>query len=210
MILEDSVSISQLKFLAKGDKTTSLFLEQLLCTSYDEFLNTLYKNLEECIEWMEEDPKVRLKDGEDRLTTDIIGFFRARGYQAGHDELIGGHTDLVIRKEGYMWLGEAKIHSSYDYLKQGFEQLCSRYSSGTNNNKNGGLLIYIRNNDAASVITEWTQRLNDAALENYSYSPCGKRQGLSFYSTHKHARSGLPYRVRHLGIVLGFDPQDKN
>ncbi|GKX58555.1 hypothetical protein [Leminorella grimontii] len=209
MQLDDNITIGQLRVMGLIDKNTRHFLGQLLCSSYEEFLDLLYKDMSECIELMEEDPKVRLHDGEDRLTTDVISFFKAKGYQASHDEMIGGHSDVVIRFKGYMWLGEAKIHSSYSYLMQGFSQLCTRYSSGTSNNCNGGLLIYIRNNDAASVIAEWNNRLNSVGLPNYIYSDCENRQGLSFYSQHTHSRSGLPYKVKHMGIVLGFDPQDK-
>ncbi|WP_279051300.1 hypothetical protein [Cedecea davisae] len=209
MQLDDNITIAKLKAIALVDKNTKHFLGQLLCSSYEEFLCLLYKDMTECIEFMEEDPKVRKNDGEDRLTTDIIHHFRAKGYQASHDEMIGGHSDVIIRYKDYMWLGEAKIHSGYDYLMQGFNQLCTRYSSGTNNNCNGGMIIYIKNNNAAAVVSEWSHRLNSAGLNGYSFSDCEDRKGLSFYSQHVHARSGLPYKVRHMGVVLGFEPQDK-
>ncbi|MBD2793956.1 hypothetical protein ID852_09585 [Xenorhabdus sp. 42] len=209
MQLDENITIAQLKILALGDRNTSDFLAHYLCNSYEDFLKILYKDLDECIKFMEEDPKVRRDDTEDRLTTDIIHHFRVKGYQATHDEMIGGHVDIAIRYRNYMWLGEAKIHSSYSYLMQGFNQLCTRYSSGDNHNCNGGLIIYIRNQDAASVIREWNDRLNESGLPEYISSECNVRKGLSFYTEHKHNRSGLPYRVRHMAVILGFDPQDR-
>lgn len=205
----NDLTIADLKKFALFDKSVESFLNKLLCNSYDDFVKNVYKELETCIEFMEEDPSVRKNDGEDRLTTDIIHHFRAKGYHATHDEMIGGHSDIVIKHKDYMWLGEAKIHSNYKYLMQGFKQLCTRYSSGTNKNCNGGLVIYIRTNDASAVIDEWKKRLDSEQLPEYSSTQCDSRQELSFHSIHKHARSGLPYKVRHMGVVLGFDPKDK-
>lgn len=208
-LIPENMTIADLKKFAIIDKSIESFLNKLLCDSYDDFVKNIYDELETCIEFMEEDPKVRKGDGEDRLTTDIIHHFKAKGYLATHDEMIGGHSDIVIKYKKFMWLGEAKIHSDYGYLMKGFQQLCTRYSPGTNNNSNGGLIIYIRTNNASKVIAEWKNRLDNEQLEDYSSSECDTRKGLSFNSTHQHVRSGLPYKVRHMGVVLGFDPKDK-
>jgi hypothetical protein len=138
-------------------------------------------------------------------------YLRGKGYHATHDEKIGGHCDLVVRQfdKPYMWLGEAKIYDGCTYLKQGFNQLCTRYSQGTPDTNNGGLLIYIRQPKVARILTEWQKRLTKCNLDDYSAQACPNRPNLAFFSTHCHESSGLPFTVRHMAIVLHFAPQDK-
>lgn len=189
------------------------FVDIILVKTYDDFLKVLYSNIDQCIKIMEEDPAVRQGNTEDRLTEDLKIHLRAKGYDVAHDEKIGGHCDLVVcqtvDQEKYMWLGEAKIHNSYDYLKRGFEQLCTRYLRGTPYRNAGGLLIYIYAKKAAQIIEEWRKRLKQYELENYSEQDCNSRPNLAFYSTHCHESSGLPVTIRHIGVVLHFEPQDK-
>lgn len=187
------------------------FADFVLVNSYEQFIKLLYQDIDKCIRSMEEDPAIRANDGEDRLSEDFKMFLRPIGYHVTHDEKIGGHCDLVVRHphNAYIWLGEAKIHNSYEYLKQGFNQLCTRYSLGTTNATQGGLLIYIRQQKAAKIITEWQTRLTECNLDDYSVQNCPTRPNLAFFSTHCHESSGLPFTVRHMAIVLHFDPQDK-
>jgi hypothetical protein len=206
----DNISMQTLRILAKSCPSAKIFYEELFCNSYDDFVKNVYSNLEDCINIIEEDAKVRSNDGEDRLSTEIITFFKGRGYLASRDEMIkGGHTDLVLKKNNYKWLGEAKIHSGYDYLVKGFNQLCTRYSSGTENCAQGALIIYVRVKDAKSVIDNWKAKIQSEALPEYSEEDCEVRGKLSFYTTHKHVSSGLPYKVKHVAVVLHFDPKDK-
>jgi len=203
-------SLQTLKILANSSPSAKIFYDDLLCNSYDDFVRCVYNNLEDCISIIEEDAKVRAKDGEDRLSTEIITFFKGRGYLASRDEMIkGGHTDLVLKKNNFKWLGEAKIHKGYDYLVKGFQQLCTRYSSGTESCSQGALIIYIRTQDAKSVIDKWKEKIEGESLPEFSSEECEIRKKLSFYTTHKHVSSGLPYKVKHIAVVLHFDPKDK-
>ncbi|MCY1224912.1 hypothetical protein D9M72_370890 [compost metagenome] len=159
---------------------------------------------------MEETRNERLDDGKDHRTMDLIGMLRMRGYQAGHDEKVGGHSDIVVRhKKGYLWLGESKIHADYDYLLKGFQQLCTRYAPGGPNTSEGGLLIFVKGKDCAGVVEEWRKRLKDHGLVDFADVDCIDRAGLAFFSTHKHTESGLSMRVRHLGVIQGWNPQDR-
>jgi hypothetical protein len=192
------------------DPDAALFARRLLVSTYEQFVEVLYTDIDKCLKYMEETRNDRQEDSEDHRTIDIIGWLRALGYRAGHDEMVGGHSDIVVRhRKGWMWLGEAKIHSSYDYLMQGFQQLCTRYAPGTTGASEGGLLIYVKGKNAASVVEEWRSRLKAHALADYEEKECEALPGLAFYSTHKHAESGLTMRVRHVGIVQGWDPQDR-
>jgi hypothetical protein len=187
------------------------FADFVLVRTHEEFLSVLYRNIDKCIKLMEEDPSIRQDDGEDRLTDDFKLFLRAKGYQATHDEKIGGHCDLVVRQHDkpYVWLGEAKVYDGCAYLMQGFNQLCTRYSSGATDTNQGGLLIYIRHAKAASILVKWQERLAECDLADYDAQDCPSRPKLAFFSTHCHESSGLPFRVRHMAVILHFQPQDK-
>ena len=134
---------------------------------------------------------------------------RCLGYDAEHDSEIGGHVDIVVRGSDFVWLGEAKIYRGNNYLWEGFQQLVTRYSIGDSNQENGGLLIYIRDGNASSIMENWQNYLLEKSLPNYSFRPC-KMRSLAFISTHKHERSGQAFHVRHMPVMLQFSPKDKS
>lgn len=178
---------------------------------YDSFVNAIESDLEGLIRTMEEGASLRAKDGEDRLTDELILGLRAMGYQASHDTYINGHSDIVVasRFNSFTWIGEAKIHDSYQWLFDGFCQLATRYSIGSYDGCRGGLIIYIRNVDAHSVVRKWREELvtkSVDAFEGISISQDDAANPLRFESTHKHTKSGLDYRVRHFGVVMHFSP----
>lgn len=183
---------------------------RLLADNYKEFVNVFYRDLDQILATIEENPEVRAKDGEDRLTIEIRNMLRILGYDASHDSKIGGHADLLVRKGEFIWLGEAKVHKqTYDYIWEGFQQLCTRYSIGSDNQSCGGLIIYIRIPNSTSVMERWKSHLEGKKLPEYKMLPCGLKS-IAFFSTHSHERSGLPFEVRHIPVMLYFNPQDKS
>lgn len=204
----DSLTLAQIRELRPE---VASYLDFALVNSPEKFLKALYSDIDACIGLMEEDPSVRQNDSEDRLTEDFKVGLRMRGYNATHDEKIGGHSDLVVRHRNLpcIWLAEAKIHGSYDYLLKGFNQLSTRYSPGTPGNDQGGMIIYIRQKNAADILQKWKSHLEKSGLYDLTYEDCKQRPKLAFYTTHTHESSGLPYRVRHLAVVLHFDPKDR-
>jgi hypothetical protein len=210
---EPSIAHLNLKELAAWESCVPAlagFPSRVLVSTYDEFIERLYRDLDSIISFLQKDPGVRKNDSEDRLTVEIVGLLCQSGYNAEHDAKIGGHTDLSVRKNDFLWIGEAKIHSNYDYLWEGFLQLSTRYSTGDTNQKNGGLIIYIRGSNAKSVMDNWRIWLSrKEEIEEYNSCDCELRE-LVFLSTHKHERSGLPFHVRHMPVLLHFDPKDKS
>jgi len=204
-------TIAQLRAMSSVIPGVGIFFDRLLANTYEDFVNVLYRDIDSVLNGFQENPELLKEDGEDRLTSEIKRGLKLLGYIATHDEKIGGHSDLVVRgkKDNFLWIGEAKIHSGYDYLYQGFQQLTTRYATGDVNQDCGGMLIYIRNNDAASVIAAWRAHLAGKTLEGYSESNCAERPNFVFYSTHKHERAGTPFKVKHIGVILGFDPKDR-
>lgn len=178
-------------------------------TTYQEFVDVLYNDINEIVAILQENPELRKEDEEDRLTIEIVGMLKTMGYNADHERKVGGHTDISVRgRSNFLWIGEAKIHSSYGYLFEGFQQLCTRYAVGDVNQNCGGLLIYIRNRDASNVISTWKERITGHNLEDLVREDCAERPNMVFYTTHKLDRSGQKFYVKHIGISLHFDPKD--
>lgn len=179
-------------------------------STYEQFVDVLYKDLDEIVSIFQENPELRFEDTEDRLTIEIVSNLRSMGYNAGHETKVGGHADILVRGKGNsLWIGEAKIHNGYDYLFKGFQQLCTRYSTGDISQDCGGLLIYVKNKDFKSVIDSWKQDIEGRGLDGFSMSDCSNRANFSFFTEHKHERSGTAFKVRHLGISLYFSPRDR-
>ncbi len=209
-MLLDELNLRQLQDLEKLIPELAGFPSRVLVENYDEFIEVLYADIDKIIRQLEENPELRKDDNEDRLTIEIKSQLCCMGYNASHDSKIGGHTDLSVRKRDFLWIGEAKIHtSSYDYLWEGFQQLSTRYSTGDSNQRDGGILIYIRLKDVSSIMERWQAHLSKKNLTDYSCKPC-KIRNLSFFSTHKHERSGKAFQIRHMPVSLHFDPQDKS
>ncbi len=175
----------------------------------NNFIKNFYEDLDKAISHIQYNPELRQSDKEDRLTIDIVNQLRCYGYDAEHDTKIGGHVDIVVRKSNFLWLGEAKIYTDNNYLWEGFLQLATRYSIGDSNQNYGGLVIYIKDGDASSIMGSWQNYLLEKSLPNYSFRPC-KMKNPAFISTHRHERSGQAFHVRHIPVMLHFAPKDRS
>jgi len=179
-------------------------------SSYEAFVKQLYVDIDHIIVLLEDDRKDisdLQKNGEDKITNMIKRDLLVIGYDATHDEVYGGHVDLLVKKNNYRWIGEAKIHRGPKYLQQGMEQLITRYTTGNGNQSCGGLLIYIFNKNAKKVMDQWKERVVNSGC--CSIESCSVKT-LAFLSTRNHRSSGLPFTVRHIPVLLHFDPDDKS
>ncbi|MFM7010849.1 MAG: hypothetical protein ACKO0Z_16255 [Betaproteobacteria bacterium] len=68
--------------------------------TYPEFIEQLYKDLDQAIYDLQATREMRQNDGEDRITIDILSRLNVVGYRATHDTKTGGHVDLSIRLAG--------------------------------------------------------------------------------------------------------------
>lgn len=176
--------------------------------SQEIFISRLYKEIDKIVDGIERNPKIRAKDKEDRLSEEIVTALNSAGYNASHDKYNRGHADICVEVKTFKWIGEAKIHTSYHWLYKGFQQLHTRYTTGRECDV--GILIYIRNVNANSVMTEWRGRLENQYKKksrSIDFENCQSR-AVTFYSTHAHKSSGLLIKTRHMGVVLNYEPED--
>ncbi|MEP3027239.1 MAG: hypothetical protein ABJO67_09635 [Pseudoruegeria sp.] len=147
--------------------------------------------------------------GEDDITLDICRMLKMAGFQAAHDKDVGGHCDVSIEgKNSFLWLAEAKEHSSYGWLDKGFQQLATRYSTGVMGQNQGDILVYCYNTDANLMLKKWRNELVSRNGDVKTEDPDAETP-LQFCSKHKHASSGLDFVVRHKAITLHWKPKDK-
>ncbi|MDY6939765.1 MAG: hypothetical protein SWY16_19200 [Cyanobacteriota bacterium] len=204
----DQLNLHQLKELEAYIPELAGFPSRVLVDTYEDFIGVLYADIDKIIYQTQENPELCQEDSEDKLTLDIKKQLCCMGYDATHELKIGGHCDLVVKKNNFIWIGEAKKHSSYPYLWKGFQQLMTRYSTGDDNQKDGGILIYIFIKNAQSVMQKWKNYLSEKELTGYSSNSCPLRK-LAFFSNHTHERSGLAFKIRHMPVILYFNPKDK-
>lgn len=148
-------------------------------------------------------------DDEDGLTVQVCSMLKVGGVKAVHNASVGGHCDIVVEeRDDFLWLAEAKIHSSYSWLDKGFKQLTTRYSTGNPGQDHGDVLIYCFTQDASAMLTKWRKELSDRNPD-VDTADGEQESPLTFASTHKHECSGLDFYVRHKAVSLFWSPQDK-
>lgn len=210
--MSEDIKLS-LEYLRKSESFIpglSGFPSRILADTYTDFVAILNRDVDKIFSRMQQNRELLNGDCEDRLTIDVVNQLVAMGYDASHDEKYGGHADLLVKKEpqGWVWIAEAKIHSSYDYLVKGFNQLTTRYSNGSTSNNCGALFIYIKSGSAKKVMNSWGEKIASLSLPGYSSMACNKND-LAFNSTHVHSDSGLNFYTRHIPLILIFNPQDR-
>lgn len=173
--------------------------------SHDVFVSRLYSELDKIISDLEAGRKERMKDGEDRLSLEIVTCLRAAGYHAVKDPTQGGHVDVLVspkNKREYKWYGEAKIwHGIKSNIEPGLGQLLERYASGRDSHL--GVLVYFQTAGACTHLKEWQEHLCTVRpLGAIGVTDIGP---FVFDSDHDHA-SGARIKVRHFAVNVHWNP----
>lgn len=205
-------------------------------TDYNDFVDKVNRDIDRIIDqfsrakniyydsMVEDNPK----NGENLINVSICNGLELMGWEAAHDPNVNGHCDIVVTYPytNYMWLGEGKIRQDKGYHYKGLKQLLHRYSTGLDNQTEGGLLIYItKTNINQKKITDgWQNDIKDLDSQQLEIEdldkdeiPISKAKGFTncsissfaFYSHHQHPTSGLDYRVRHRTIDFRHQPKDQ-
>ena len=206
----DQMTLGQLKEFASQIPGAETFLDNLFCDSYEDFIETLYKDLDKSISVLEDARNLTSNDSEDRINADIVGKLKCMGYDATHDTQVGGHCDIHVERKNYRWIGEAKIYKGNSYLNEGFLQLTTRYTTARVNQNQGGLLIYIRRENAEEIMSNWKAEIEKIHKNDINKIDTDPKNPLAFFSDHKHKTSGCTYRTRHIPVMLHFEPQDRS
>ena len=144
---------------------------------------------------------------EDQLTYMLSAPLLGMGFDISHSTNQGGHCDIVIEGDDEMlWLGEAKKYTDYGKLMGGHQQLVDRYAPGLTAQLNGGMIIYMFGEKAASMMGEWRKYL-EGTREGLKSEDI-EDQPLQFRTVEPHRATEQDLSVRHFAIPLHHDPTD--
>ncbi|MFN3619782.1 hypothetical protein [Sphingorhabdus sp.] len=203
----DELSLRDLELMARGKIAWETPLALMAATCADDILARVDPAIDHILQEFSRTPKERHDRSEDGLSIDLITSLKHFGFEATHDTTTGGHCDIVIDgRFDFLWLGEAKIHSGYDWLLKGFNQLDSRYATAIKDQDHGGIVIYHRGARADRVMDEWEKHLAesrpDVTIETREPGD------LVMNTRHVHERTGREYKVRHVIVSLYWNPKN--
>lgn len=200
-----SYTLRELQLKANGNVAAEISLAVIFAGSAKDLLEQVDPAIDHILQEFSRTPKERQGRSEDGLSIDLITSLKNLGFQASHDTTTGGHCDIVIDgRFDFLWLGEAKTHSGYDWLLQGFNQLDSRYATANKDQDRGGLIIYNFGERSDRVMNKWEDHLRanrkDVTIEKRN------SDDLEMRTRHTHARTGREYHVRHSIVSLYWKP----
>ncbi|WP_321866751.1 hypothetical protein [Paraburkholderia tropica] len=193
-----------LRLALDGDRA----LERAAVETYEEFVGVLYKDLNEIFQRLESARPYYHKASEDAITIAIAHQLKGK-YIANHDADNNGHCDLVVESRfhpTFKWLGEAKIDRGPAYDWGGWLQLTTRYANASPGNDHGGLLLYMRDENAAGRLNDWADHIKGQGIA-CTFEDKTARGQLAFSVESVDKGSGVTYRVRHMAVSLFHDPQ---
>jgi hypothetical protein len=201
------VTVADLRIRFEGTALGAA-LDYVFAQDHDARVVAVQKGIDFACNELEQNKHKKQLHGEDALTIEVCTVLKALGFQAAHDDDVGGHCDIVVKgNESFLWLAEAKKHSDYAWLDKGFQQLATRYSTGVKGQDNGEVLIYCFSKNAAAMLKKWRQELEVRNADvKTTDTACGNP--LLFCSTHQHSASGLDFHVRHKAVALYWKPKD--
>ncbi|WP_241609031.1 hypothetical protein [Rosenbergiella australiborealis] len=200
---ESSFSLANLEMMGQFDPDINGFLKRKFAATNDDFINQLYIDLDDAMYFLETQKHMYQdhKWGEDELTYTIIAFLQGRNYDAEHDTQHGGHVDILVKHHHgkFAWIGEAKLWNGPAYVFGGWNQLSSRYGTGTLRDNHGGIIIYVKQRNSSDKFASWSNYLSERV--EAIITPDTKNP-LRFSSETMHPATNQPYFVRHMAVSL--------
>lgn len=212
MILPDSMTVATLRDIEKLNPQMPQYGHRLTCTSYQQFMDTLYVEIDTIVASLVDDANVMQDHSENALNADICRQLCRLGYDAHFDKNKRGHSDISVEYGRYRWIGEGKKVKSVNntHLGDGYDQLVHRYVAGTPNANHAGLLIYSYAPDAKHVLTKWHDHLVGRNTKTPGYaeslSQCIINKGFAFSSLNQHVSSGSTLTIKHMVVSLHWAP----
>lgn len=174
--------------------------------THEEILKQLERALAMAIGHLVKNRKYKQGQSEDALTTDLVSMLSMNGIPAFHDVKIGGHTDISVEmRDGFLWIGEAKLWTGKSWVFKGFRQLMTRYATGLPGQDNGAILIYFEKEKPSELLTKWRTSLGKLTELTGDIIEVNE---LQFNSAHPHKGTGRTFKVNHYGIPLYWNPED--
>lgn len=189
-----------------GEKAVVEHFEKKYPQSYESFLKTVHACVDKAVVEAQRAAQYLFDVSEDHITTFIVSNLRSQLLDAEHDSDSGGHVDIFIEDadKQYSWAAEAKIDTDWSWIEGGVGQLMDRYADGTVGRDQGGLLIYIKTENGATRVADWRARVMTkySAKQGFIDADCPTRGDYAFFSECVFPKTGKPFRIRHVGVLL--------
>lgn len=190
-----------------GDGPGGRLLRWQFASEHGERVEILEEVLADCYSRLVDGRKLDKALGEDQLSKQIVQMLNVAGIAARHDQDVNGHCDVVVEGNiGFMWLGEAKVHSGYKWLDDGFLQLSTRYGTAMYGRDHGELIIYHRQGNSTKVLEVWKARLS-VAHPDVEMIEDAVQEKLFFRTSHNCKNSGCKFFIRHTIVPLQHAPE---
>lgn len=177
--MSHDMSMQDVYMLSNYDPRISSLIKRISVQSREKFIEILMTDIEEAISdlQLKRDLFNKKNVNEDLITTYLVSYLTALGYEASHDTKDGGHVDLTVSNYRCKakWKAEAKIYNSNSYVHGGWRQLTTRYIVGGANDSNAGVLIYCFKTDAAKIFSGWLKHLETEEHVENEISVCQLR-----------------------------------
>ena len=205
--MDNDLTLRDLLNRAYHNTPADIQLRLSAATTQKEFLEQIERAVDWSISRLVQGRKHHQDMSEDQRTVAIVDMLGAMGIQAKHDAEIGGHTDISIElRDGFLWLAEAKNWTGCSWIFKGYRQLMTRYSTGMPNQDQGAIIIYFEQEGASTLMSKWKKSLGDRVTFTAETSDISE---VAFRTTHNHRGVGRSYHVKHLGVPLYWNPEDK-
>lgn len=211
--LPDSMTVAQLRDLEEANPQEPQYIHRMTSRSYDEFVRTLYVELNAIVKDLEDEANHLQKHGENALNSDVCRQLRRLGYGAVHDKNNRGHADITVQYATYTWIGEGKRVESVNngHLAGGYDQLLERYVTGKAEENQAAMLVYCFAPSAKHVMSKWREHLAECNKSKPGYAesiaPCTDQPEHSFWSQClDHKSSGSTVTIKHVGFSLHWAP----
>jgi hypothetical protein len=189
-----------------GEKRLIEQFEKLYPQSYGSFLKTVHECVDRAVVEAQRAGQYLFNSSEDHITTFIVSNLRSQQLDADHDSDSGGHVDIFIEDadKNYSWAAEAKIDTDWSWIEGGVGQLMDRYADGTVGRDQGGLLIYIKTENGATRVADWRARVKAkySVKRGFIDADCPTRVDYAFFSECVFPKTGKPFIIRHVGVLL--------
>ncbi|QUM78822.1 hypothetical protein HWV00_21350 (plasmid) [Moritella sp. 24] len=176
--------------------------------SYDDFVESINLDLENCISSTEGGKQHHHSTSEDGFTHELkIQLEKYYAFVAPEVEH-GGHCDLYIQQKGknglvYRWFAEAKLWGGTSYCSGALKQALGSYATGNENANKAAVLLYMRKKESStSLMKKWQKQLED---DGHSVTDTSNN-GLRFNSNHNLQGDGPEFTLRHYGISVYHQP----
>lgn len=210
--MTEALTLELLKTLSNHDPLLRGLVERATSATYEDFLTILYDDIKSAVTGVTKQKHLIVNENEDATTGRISLFLQGAGYYCDCASS-GGNVDIEIKRNGHRWIGEAKKYTSLTAVQEGYKQLHTRYTPGTDSTgiSYGGLLAYLRRPNAVKYVNDWKEKfISSFDINECKITDCSRFGVFAFNSQHNHSSYGTPFNVWHVCLPLHHDPQDKS